>query len=541
MGVINEYVPGGSRYFSYYTTYSVSLDVPNDKHTYDVKMYIKKTGALGLSTINGNVEIRVSTTNNTDKISGSYSVNLSSMSINESRVILQGTIELSASYYIGSDYGHIRAAEDEATITSRQTSGTIDSWMRSTTVSIPQINVTPPAIGSKSISNIGQSSARLNYSFTAPYDCRLDVAYMKFGDSAYTYVNVFTTGYSSQSGYYDITGLSSYTQYYFKIKITCINGEVTEQQFSSSTRTLPKPITQITIPETYVNEGETVTITADVLPNDADIKNLVWSPITSSNFQVISQSASTITVKGIAKGDVTLTAAATDGSGVYDTEMLHVMRYATSILPNRETLRLVVGEEFQISHSIYPFGSTDTNITYVCSDTLGEIAVVDTSGVIEAIGIGTATITATLEREHLETDLTSTINVTVLAEPEWISPQLPQHLSFYWIEDFYNNQGILRAMLTDAGATVGTLTKPNTDSGNATKFYDMLSVFNDIEANIDTLHTAIVNLGGLDDTYYVSSVEWDGEITDFKSRLERWINWENQVYSYLYTLNIEEE
>jgi uncharacterized protein YjdB len=522
---INTYSKDGYTYRTEFdNTVTLGETLADDIYTFTIKIYITRTSTLASPSISGTFGAAilryvpgVPTWDST--YSFTNSVSKSGLDRNVEYLLTQGTIIVPTSFdvrYIMSKYLSATDLQNIAPMYNK-------------------ISYNPPVLSSISVSNVSTNSVRLNYSFTAPYDCRVDVAYVKLGDSSFTYVNA--TGYSSvTNGSYDLAGLDSYTKYYFKIKVTCLNKRVTESLFSATlTQTLPILITQITIPETYVNEGETVTITADVLPTDADIKTLAWTPMTSSNFQVLSQSANTITIKGIAKGDVTLSAAATDGSGISDSETLHVMRYAQSLNVATPQKQLYQNTTWQINTYIAPSGSTDTNITYESSDT--NVATVNSSGLVSTHSDGTATITATLEREHLETDLTATVEIVVAGYPTifWLyHPLQESFISPETIKRYYDNLFIVRDMIYNKLLIdVPTLTEPDITRDRATRLTDMLNVFNTIESDIDIVNAGYV-AGGYTSNYYDSPVTWTSPTTDLQDKLRRWAYFAQEIWDSLY-------
>ena len=69
---------------------------------------------------------------------------------------------------------------------------------------------------------------------------------------------------------------------------------------------------KITSTVTEVKVGETITLTAEVLPADATNKTVTW---TSSDTTVATVDSSKGVVTGVKEGKVTITAKAKDGSG----------------------------------------------------------------------------------------------------------------------------------------------------------------------------------------------------------------------------------
>ena len=77
--------------------------------------------------------------------------------------------------------------------------------------------------------------------------------------------------------------------------------------------TVKQPVTKVTLQKTAsLDRGKTLTLKAAVLPASANNKNIKW---TTSNVKVATVSQKGV-IKGIQKGKATITATATDGSGV---------------------------------------------------------------------------------------------------------------------------------------------------------------------------------------------------------------------------------
>ena len=98
---------------------------------------------------------------------------------------------------------------------------------------------------------------------------------------------------------------------------------------------------------TTIRVGETKQLTAAVLPNDADNKEIEWS---SSDTSVATVDANGL-VTGVAKGEVTITATAKDGSGVTGTAKVTVTVPITALTFDGQTEAKFVtwhGNEFDL-------------------------------------------------------------------------------------------------------------------------------------------------------------------------------------------------
>lgn len=135
--------------------------------------------------------------------------------------------------------------------------------------------------------------------------------------------------------------------------------------------------------------GKSKTLTATVSPADASYPGVTWS---SSNTAIATVSSSG-KVSAIAPGNVTITAAATDNSGVSASCTLEVRQSVTSISLDKDRLYLKPGESVTLLPTFSPANAYNQTLTWTSSDTA--VANVTTNGSVNAVGLGSATITAT--------------------------------------------------------------------------------------------------------------------------------------------------
>ena len=132
----------------------------------------------------------------------------------------------------------------------------------------------------------------------------------------------------------------------------------------------------------------TETLTATVIPSNANNKALTW---TSSNTSVASVSSSGV-VTGKSPGTATITVLAQDGSGIKVTCKVVVKQLATSITLDKASLSLNEGEEATLIPSINPLNADDKTVEWTSSDE--SVVTVDESGKLKAMSKGIATIKA---------------------------------------------------------------------------------------------------------------------------------------------------
>lgn len=155
--------------------------------------------------------------------------------------------------------------------------------------------------------------------------------------------------------------------------------------------------------ELELYNGDTYTLQATILPEDANNKTLSWS---SSNPQVATVDENGV-VTAIAAGTATITVAATDESGVETTCKVTVLQHVESVTLSRTSGSMYVGEAKALTATVLPENAANKTVIWSSSNTA--VATVDQSGLVTAVKAGTAQITATTE----EGGLTAVCDVTV--------------------------------------------------------------------------------------------------------------------------------
>ncbi|NMH89495.1 Ig-like domain-containing protein [Flavivirga algicola] len=175
------------------------------------------------------------------------------------------------------------------------------------------------------------------------------------------------------------------------------------------------PVTSVSIqPRTVtIRPGETFQLNALISPADATKKIVTWS---SANTDFVTVNGQGL-VKGIKAENIVVTVETFDG-GFTDNIIVSVAGdpidgepdtidvTGVSVLPASATLE--VGETAQLTGSVIPFNATVQAVTWSSSDI--NVATVNTTGLVTAVGEGTAIITGTTLSGG-KTD-TSTITVT---------------------------------------------------------------------------------------------------------------------------------
>ncbi len=161
--------------------------------------------------------------------------------------------------------------------------------------------------------------------------------------------------------------------------------------------------------------GETVELTATVMPEDATDKTVSWT----SNDEAVATVDAEGKVTAIALGEATVTATCGEVS-TYCTVTV-VATPAESITISQETATLKVGETVELTATVMPEDATDKTVSWTSNDEA--VATVDAEGKVTAVALGEAEITATAaDGSGISANCLVTVN-PVLAESLIISPE----------------------------------------------------------------------------------------------------------------------
>ncbi|MBO5747403.1 MAG: Ig-like domain-containing protein, partial [Muribaculaceae bacterium] len=151
---------------------------------------------------------------------------------------------------------------------------------------------------------------------------------------------------------------------------------------------------------------ETITLIATVLPENATDKSVKWS---SSDESVATIDANGL-VTAITVGEATITATTVDGSNLTASCKVTVLpTLAESITLDKTEISLEATETATLIAIVLPELVTNKSVEWSSSDKT--VAVVDENGVVTAVSVGEATITATTTDGS---NLTATCKVTVV-------------------------------------------------------------------------------------------------------------------------------
>ncbi len=220
---------------------------------------------------------------------------------------------------------------------------------------------------------------------------------------------------------------------------------------------------KLTADKTELIEGETLQLKVSVLPEDATDKSYTFS---SSDEKVATVNESG-QVSAIKEGEVTITCAANDGSGVKDSIALKVVREA--ILIDTITLstegdkkKIEEGERLKLSVSYTPAVPDDNTIDFTSSDeSIAKIVKEGDDYYIEGVKPGKATITAA---SHDEGAAQASVEITVLKKTILVSSIA---LTAEKTELYVGDTTAITATITPENATDKSFTFSSSDTSIA--------------------------------------------------------------------------
>lgn len=169
-------------------------------------------------------------------------------------------------------------------------------------------------------------------------------------------------------------------------------------------------------PELSLVEGESATLTATVLPEDATDKSVSWES-SAPSVATVDQSGN---VTAVAEGSAVITAKAGEQTATCAVTVSRKVIPVESVTLDKPYLSVYVGGSASLEATIYPSNATDKTIVWSSSEP--SIATVS-DGVVTGVAVGTAVITASSQNGK-----TATCEVTV-------SPSLGVGIEGYIIDE----------------------------------------------------------------------------------------------------------
>lgn len=169
-------------------------------------------------------------------------------------------------------------------------------------------------------------------------------------------------------------------------------------------------VTSVTLNESTLTltEGNTATLSATVLPDNATDKTVTW---TSDDTNIASVSSSGL-VTALAAGSCNITARAGTQSATCRVTVANAIVEVSSVTLNESELTLTEGNTATLSATVLPDNATDKTVTWTSDDT--NVASVSSSGLVTALAAGSCTITARAGTESAVCQVTVTAAGTMI-------------------------------------------------------------------------------------------------------------------------------
>ena len=194
------------------------------------------------------------------------------------------------------------------------------------------------------------------------------------------------------------------------ITVSAKDGAFTAECTVTVKETVPVESVSLDKETAELEEGQSLTLVATVLPENATNKDVIWS---SSDDEVATVDE-TGKVTAVKAGEATITVTTEDGAKT-DTCVVTVKEKAPVTVPvesvslDKEAAELEEGQSLTLVATVLPENATNKNVTWSSSD--DKVATVDATGKVTAVAAGEATITVTTE----DGSKTDTCQVTVKA------------------------------------------------------------------------------------------------------------------------------
>ena len=202
------------------------------------------------------------------------------------------------------------------------------------------------------------------------------------------------------------------------------------------------PVTGITIDQgatAEVEEGNTITLTATVQPDNATDKTVTWS---SSNDAIATVANGVVT--GVTPGEVVITAKAGDKTATCVVKVKAAVVPVSSVALDKTELTLTVGDpDVKLVATVTPDNATDKTVNWASDK--AEVATVDNQGSVHAVAPGEAIITVTT------TDGGKTATCTVTVKAALPTDALSGEFSVSGTKKVHFSQGNLVATINASG------------------------------------------------------------------------------------------
>ena len=235
------------------------------------------------------------------------------------------------------------------------------------------------------------------------------------------------------------------------ITVTTVDGSKTATcEITVKPKIYPVDDIKLDITSHEMTEGDAVTLTASIAPDNATNKNVVWSSSDNSVATVNDYGY----VFALTPGSATITVTTVDGSKTATCEITVKSKVypVTGVSLDRTSVELVEGDVITLNATVYPSNATNKNVFWVSSSSAASVS----DGIVTAIHPGTAVITVFTEDGYKQ----ATCEVTVKSK---FYPVTGVSLDRTSVELSEGDEIFLNATIYPADATNQNLSWSSTD------------------------------------------------------------------------------
>ncbi len=155
------------------------------------------------------------------------------------------------------------------------------------------------------------------------------------------------------------------------------------------------PVTRIIVSADSKNvaAGQTAALKAAFVPEDATVKDVVWS----SSAEEIAKVDENGTVTGVKRGNVRITATAKDGGKVHSDFYMLVSQNAEQITLDKQELTIDTGRNALLKATVLPNETNDKAVVWTSSDE--KVAKVNSNGLVTGVARGDCEIACTSKND----------------------------------------------------------------------------------------------------------------------------------------------
>ena len=155
------------------------------------------------------------------------------------------------------------------------------------------------------------------------------------------------------------------------------------------------PVTRIIVSADSKNvaAGQTMALKAAFVPEDATVKDVVWS----SSAEEIAKVDENGTVTGVKRGNVRITATAKDGGKVHSDFYMLVSQNAEQITLDKQELTIDTGRNALLKATVLPKETNDKAVVWTSSDE--KVAKVNSNGLVTGVARGDCEIVCTSKND----------------------------------------------------------------------------------------------------------------------------------------------